>query len=92
MQGQLFTEYFLTEGIRDTPEWRASADAACEFRAFLAEVRRRCDALAAAARPNESTTEQDLIRPMFDLLGWADYLPQQSAASNEEYTRPPAVR
>ncbi len=84
MQGQLFTEYFLTEGIRDTPEWRATADAATEFRAFLAEVRRRCDALAAAASPNESTTEQDLIRPMFDLLGWADYLPQQAAARNED--------
>ena len=59
-------------------------DAATEFDAFRAEIQRRYDALAAAAHPNESTTEQDLIRPMFDLLGWADYLPQQSAASNED--------
>ena len=84
MQGQLFTEYFLTEGIRETREWRELVDAAREFDAFRAEVRRRYDALAAAASPNEATTEQDLVRPLFELLGWADYLPQQAAARNED--------
>ena len=59
-------------------------DAATEFDAFRAEVRRRYDALAAAASPNEATTEQDLIRPLFELLGWADYLPQQAAAHSED--------
>ena len=59
-------------------------DAATEFGAFRAEVRRRYDALAAAASPNEATTEQDLVRPLFELLGWADYLPQQAAARNED--------
>ena len=63
---------------------RVRVDAAREFDAFRAEVRRRYDALAAAASPNEATTEQDLVRPLFELLGWADYLPQQAAARNED--------
>ena len=29
-------------------------------------------------------TEQDLIRPVLELLGWADYLPQQGAAGHED--------
>ena len=28
MPGHLFTDYFLTDGIKATPEWAASADAA----------------------------------------------------------------
>lgn len=26
MTGQLFTNYFLTDGIKTTPEWQASVD------------------------------------------------------------------
>ena len=84
MQGRLFTEYFLTEGIRETPEWRASEADATAFDAFRDGLRARHDALAAAASPNEATTEQDLIRPVLELLGWADYLPQQGADRNED--------
>ena len=61
MSGQLFTHYFLTDGIRATPEWQESA-----------------------AAPNEAVTEQDLIRPVLELLGWADYLPQQGTSRNED--------
>ena len=84
MQGRLFTEYFLTEGIRETPEWRASLDDATAFDAFRHGLRARHDALSAAASPNEAATEQDLIRPVLELLGWADYLPQQGADRNED--------
>ena len=84
MQGRLFTEFFLTEGIRETSEWRASLADSAAFDAFRAAIRARHDALAAATDPNESATEQDLIRPAFDILGWADYLPQQGADRNED--------
>ena len=67
VQGRLFTEYFLTEGIRETPEWRASLDDATAFDAFRHALRARHDALSAAASPNESTTEQDLIHPILQL-------------------------
>ena len=38
----------------------------------------------ATALPNEATTEQFLIRPVLELLGWTEYLPQQAAVGNED--------
>ena len=84
MPGHLFADYFLTEGIRDTPEWKADAAMPEAFAAFRDEVRRRYDALSGSADPNEAVTEQELIRPVLELLGWDDYLPQQGAARNED--------
>ena len=57
MPGQLFTSYFLEEGILHT---------------------------AAFHTINEASTEQELIRPMFELLGWAHYLLQQGSDHNED--------
>ena len=73
--GHLFTEYFLTGGIRDTPEWREIDRSPGDFESFR-------DGVAGAVRvverfcvnPNEAVTEQELIRPVLELLGWADYL------------------
>ena len=84
MPGHLFASYFLTEGIRDTPEWKASVADPDAFAAFADGVRRRYEDLGAAADPNEAVTEQELICPVLELLGWDDYLPQQGAARNED--------
>ena len=84
MPGHLFTEYFLTEGIRATPEWRESVASADAFESFRDGVRERYGALSGSADPNEAVTEQELIRPVLEMLGWADYLPQQGAAHNED--------
>ena len=84
MPGHLFTEYFLTEGIRATPEWRESVASADAFELFRDGLRERYEALSLTVDPNEAVTEQELIRPVLDLLGWADYLPQQGAAHNED--------
>ncbi len=84
MTGQLFTHYFLTDGIRATPEWQASAADPQTFAAFRESLLQRHETLARAAEPNEAVTEQDLIRPVLELLGWADYLPQQRTAGNED--------
>ena len=84
MPGHLFTEYFLTDGIRSTDEWRASVSDAAAFDAFRDGVRQHYDALSRSADPNEAVTEQELVRPVLELLGWADYLPQQGAARNED--------
>ena len=84
MLGQLFTHYFLTDGIKATAEWKASLARPEAFAAFRDGVCQKYEALSRAAAPNEAVTEQDLIRPVLDLLGWADYLPQQGAAGNED--------
>ena len=76
MSGQLFTHYFLTDGIRETPEWCASVDDREAFDSFREGVAGCYEALR-LWNPNEADTEQDLIRPVLDLLGWEDYLLQQ---------------
>ena len=83
MTGQLFTHYFLTDGIKATPEWQASADPEA-FAAFREAVLQRYETLSRSADPNEAATEQDLIRPILELLGWTDYLPQQGTAGKED--------
>ena len=84
MPANLFTNYFLTEGIKATAEWRASISGSTAFAAFRDSVRQRYDALSGSEGPNEAVTEQELIRPVLESLGWADYLPQQGAARNED--------
>ena len=81
MKGQLFSQFFLNDGIRTTPEWEAAAPEFADFRRELGAAFERFDSLH---RPNEAVTEQDLIRPVLELLGWADYLPQQGAAGHED--------
>ena len=81
MAGQLFTHHFLTHGITETPEWRSSDAAAVNFQGGLIEI---FESFQGYRQPNEAVTEQELIRPVLELLGWADYLPQQGAARNED--------
>ena len=84
MQGQLFTHYFLTDGIRTTPKWKASVADAQEFAAFRKGISGLFDSFSGYNEPNEAVTEQELIRPVLELLGWTDYLAQQAAVGNED--------
>ena len=84
MPGQLFTEYFLGEGIRETAEWRGLVGGPGGLEGLKKSLSSRMDQLARFSDPNESLTEQDLVRPVFDLLGWTDYLPQQGVNRNED--------
>ena len=84
MPGQLFTDYFLTDGIQATPEWRDLVSLPDEFEAFRDSAREFYDGLRGSGQPNEAVTEQELIRPVLELLGWEDYLPQQGTGRNED--------
>lgn len=84
MSAQLFKQYFLTDGIRATDEWRESVRRPETFAVFVNAIRARFNKFSQSSDPNEAVTEQDLIRPILDSLGWADYLPQQGAARNED--------
>jgi hypothetical protein len=74
--GALFTQDYLVEGIAKTPEY-ATTDAV-EVRARLAAI---LSGFPHASRPNEATTEQDLVWPILQLLGWQDYLTQQNLSA-----------
>ena len=84
MPGQLFTDYYLTEGIRDTDEWKHSVSSPGDFEGFSSGVRERYESFTGYSQPNEAVTERDLIEPVLRLLGWSDYLPQQGSARNED--------
>jgi hypothetical protein len=76
--GGLFTEYFLTEGVQASAGWGAIGDERLAgdrstLAAFIDDFQNRHS-------PNEAETERDLIEPVLRLLGWADFLPQQTAA------------
>ena len=84
MPGHLFTEYFLTDGIKESAEWREPMSSSGEFDSFRDGVRQFYDAISGSSSPNEAVTEQEIIRPALELLGWADYLPQQGSSGNED--------
>ncbi len=84
MPGQLFTNYFLKEGILHTAAWQESLSQPADFDTFRAQAHALLENAATFHTINEASTEQELIRPLFDLLGWADYLPQQGSDRNED--------
>ena len=84
MSAQLFKQYFLTDGIRATDEWRESVRRPETFAVFVNAIRARFNKFSQSSDPNEAVTEQDLIRPILESLGWTAYLPQQGAARNED--------
>ena len=84
MAGQLFKQYFLTDGIRETPEWRESMKHAEGFIAFTHAISTCFNNFSHFSNPNEAVTEKELICPVLEALGWTDYLPQQGVARNED--------
>ncbi len=84
MSGHLITNYFLEEGILHFHAWQESLSQPADFDAFRAHVYTLIENAASFHTINEVSTEQELIRPLFDLLGWADYLPQQGSDHNED--------
>ena len=84
MPGQLFTNYFLEEGILHTDAWQESLSQPSDFDSFRAQALALLENAANFHTINEASTEQELIRPLFELLGWVDYLPQQGSDHNED--------
>ena len=84
MPGQLFTNYFLEEGILHTHAWQESLSLPSDFDSFRAKAHALIENASNFHTINEASTEQELIRPLFELLGWADYLPQQGSDHNED--------
>ena len=81
MAGQLFTSYFLTEGIRTTPEWEAQMSPEADLGVQLRQVH---EGFRNYNQPNEAVTEDDLIIPVLKILGWTDLLAQQGSGHNED--------
>ena len=74
--GALFTQDYLVEGIRGTAQY-ARADVAA-LRVKLASI---LAGFPHASKPNEATTESDLVWPVLAALGWEDWLTQQNLSA-----------
>ena len=84
MPGQLFTNYFLEEGILHTTAWQESFSQPADLDAFRTQACTLLKKAASFKTINEASTEMELIRPLFDLLGWNYYLPQQGSDHNQD--------
>ena len=67
-QGSLFTSDFLTETIQGVSEWDALGEADIDL--FGGSLRSIFDRFPISRTPNESRTEDDLIWPILETLGW----------------------
>ncbi len=75
-QGGLFSDGYLGEAITESDDWQAFDDATLyALEAGLTEIFSRFPTESA---PNESQTEDDLIWPVLELLGWTEWLRQQN--------------
>jgi len=75
-QGSLFSSDFLTETIQRVLEWGALDNAGLDK--FDQEIRTHFDRFPIAQTPNESQTEDALIWPILEALGWSESLRQQN--------------
>lgn len=77
-QGSLFSNDFLRESIVRLEDWHSLADSRLE--ALEDQLRAVFDGFPIAQTPNESQTEDDLIWPVLECLGWTATLRQQNLA------------
>lgn len=78
MQGQLFTQDFLTRGVQETPAFEALDEVT--FAAFSAGLQSIYSGFSAQSTNNEAQTESEIIHKVVALLGWGgDTLPQVNA-------------
>ena len=68
IEGALFTREFLLEGIRETEVWRTLDDV--RVSKFCADAKSMLTGLSARKNPNEAQTEEDLVYPLLECLGW----------------------
>jgi hypothetical protein len=75
-QGSLFSSDFLTESIARLSDWSGIDDAALD--ALTVRLRQVFASFPTHQLPNESQTEDDLIWPILEILGWTASLRQQN--------------
>lgn len=80
MDGKLFSQDFLLDGIKTTPVWEALSDDALNV--FIGDLQRIYAPLTAASQLNEANTEADIIEKVLDLLGWQDLTLKQVTATS----------
>ena len=76
LQGSLFSSDFLADSIKGVSEWSQLADG--DLDRFKSSLQSIFDRFPTGQTPNESQTEDDLIWPILEALGWSEFLKQQN--------------
>ena len=88
-QGSLFSTDFLTGSIARLADWSSIDDATLD--AFAARLGNIFTRFPTGQSPNESQTEDDLIWPILQALGWTDSLRQQNLSARGREDVPDGV-
>jgi hypothetical protein len=80
MEGKLFSQDFLLDGIRTTPVWEALPEES--FENFLGHLKQIYAPLTANSQLNEANTEADIIEQVLGLLDWRELTLKQVTASS----------
>ena len=78
-RGTLFSNDFLTQAIEESPEWKILEPEIGTLEKSLREI---FDRFPVDGKPNESQTEDDLIWPVLELLGWTSSLRKQNLTAH----------
>jgi predicted type IV restriction endonuclease len=89
IDGGLFTRDFLHQGILETAASKALAEA--DVAAFKTSATQMLAALAARENPNEAETEDNLVYPLLEAIGWADRDVQPNASTKARSDVPDAL-
>ncbi|MCY3671990.1 MAG: restriction endonuclease, partial [Alphaproteobacteria bacterium] len=73
--GALFARDFLENSVEGMPEWKALDEA--ELDGLAADLRAVFSDFPVSGAPNEAQTEDDLIWPVLERLGWTEHIRQQ---------------
>ncbi|MEO5655942.1 MAG: hypothetical protein ABIR00_08180, partial [Nitrosospira sp.] len=79
MEGKLFSQDFLLEGIRSTPAWEALTDELIDT--FLRDLKGIYSHITTTSQLNEANTEADIIEKVLGFLDWHDLTLRQVSAS-----------
>src|SRR5450830_566711 len=79
IEGKLFSQDFLAQGITETATWQQIADQ--DLDAFQASLISIFQPFTASSVLNEANTESDIIEKVLDLLGWRDLRLKQVTAT-----------
>lgn len=80
MDGKLFSQDFLLDGIKTTPIWEALSDDVLDV--FTRDLKQIYAPLKEDSQPNEANTEADIIEKVLDRLDWQDLTLKQVTASS----------
>ena len=78
-QGALFTRDWIREGITETPQWHLIAEP--ELDRLWNDTRALLTEHCGRRKPTEAETEDQLVYPLLELIGWRHKSVQQNMAT-----------